>query len=843
MGATVSTADARRPPVHRFADWELHVHDRTLLVHGRAVKIGRPAFGLLLALIEGRGGVVDKNDLIAAAWPGRVVEENNLSVQISALRKLLGPQSITNVSGLGYRLAVAPLADAGPAPAAADGPDDEADLLGRATDLVALTAALQHAPLVTIVGTGGVGKTTLARAIVARLHGAYRDGTHWIDLSALRPGTPLLPAIANELGVLPSGARQGAVSDELVLALAPLRPLIVLDNCEHLLAEVGACVASLLQRAPGLRWLATSQEPLRVDGETCHRLAPLDLPRPGAPLNEALGSPALALFCERAARVDRHFQLRPERLALAVELCRRLDGLPLAIEMAAARVATLGIDGVHAQLGQQLRLRSTARDAPVRQHTLRHTYDWSYGLLSPAEQRAFRRLQPFAGGFTAALAQNLCAPDGRDGAGLDGWDMADALGALVDKSLVQRAPPLPGHDGVRLHLLESARDYARLQLDRLGETEAARRRHAEVVADAYDTAHPDLDRLGDAAWIAKYAVERINVAEALAWACGGGDPALLARLVTALAVIDRMALPQGDVARHPIPLDVLAQAPPPLRARARAELGTAFHIEGVPGPAVDLLREAAADYEALGDAAGLHFALTRLIRVCLETAPLKDEAAVLWERLRGIDERQVPLRQRLRCAVLIAFHFDNRQRLERVRQLLRVAERAGYDSVAAACRLNATDELLRQERYAEAAQAAEKQDGAEPTLRVPALIAYNRALALVRLGRLAEAEQAAASVIRALPNAAHLVMDLHANAAAQDERWEDAALIAGRSAEIKRAQLWRAEPAEASLIADTERRLHEALGAPRCAALMGFGAAMSDLDVFALARRETAASV
>lgn len=839
MGTTASTADTRRLPVHRFADWELHVHDRTLLVHGRPTKIGRPAFGLLLALIEGRGGVVDKSDLIAAAWPGRIVEENNLSVQISALRKLLGPQSIVNVSGLGYRLAVAPLADAGAPPAGAGTADDEPELLGRTTDLVALIASLERAPLVTIVGPGGVGKTTLARALVARLHGAYADGTHWIDLSALRPGTPLLPMIANELGVLPGTARQAPVSDDLLLALAPLRPLIVLDNCEHLLAEVGACVASLLQRAPGLRWLATSQEPLRVAGEFCHRLAPLDLPRQGATLNEAMGSPALALFCERAARADRHFRLRPERLGLAVELCRRLDGLPLAIEMAAARVATLGLDGLHAQLGQQLRLRSTARDAPVRQHTLRHTYDWSYGLLSPAEQRAFRRLQPFAGGFTAALAQNLCTPEGRDGTGLDGWDMADALGALVEKSLVQRAPPVPGHDGVRLFLLESARDYARLQLDRLGETEAARRRHAEVVAEAFAAAHADLDRLGDAAWITKYAAERGNVAEALAWACGAGDPALLARLVTALALVDRMALPEGDVARHPIPLDVLAQAPLPLRALARAELGWAYHIEHTSGPRVELLREAVADYETLGDAAGLHFALTRLIRVCLETQTLRDEAAALWERLRGIDERQVPLRGRLGCAVLITFHFDDRQRLERTRQLLRVAERAGYDSLAAACRLNATDELLRQERYAEAAQAAAKHDGAEPSLRVPALIAYNRALALVRLGRLDEAAQAAAAVIRVLPAAAHVVMDLHANAAAQEARWEDAALIAGRSAAIKREQGLRPEPAEASLIADTERRLHEALGASRCASLMDFGAAMSNLDVLALAQRET----
>lgn len=838
----MGTTDTRRPPVHRFADWELHVHDRTLLVRGKPVKIGRPGFGLLLALIEGRGGVVDKDDLIAAAWPGRVVEENNLSVQISALRKLLGPQSITNVSGLGYRLAVAPLADAGPVPAAADGPDDGAELLGRTPDLVALTASLQAAPLVTILGTGGVGKTTLARALVARLRDAYADGTHWIDLSALRPGTPLLPLLAKELGVLPGAAAPGTVSDELVLALAPRRALIVLDNCEHLVAEVGACVAPLLQRAPGLRWLATSQKPLRLDSEFCHRLAPLDLPRRGATLNEAMGSPALALFCERAARLDRHFRLPPERLGLAVELCRRLDGLPLAIEMAAARVPTLGLEGLHAQLGEQLRLRSAARDAPVRQHTLRHTYDWSYGLLSPAEQRAFRRLQPFAGGFTAALAQNLCTPDGRDGRGLDGWDMADALGALVDKSLVQRAPPAPGHDAGRLFLLESARDYARLQLDRLGETEAARRRHAEVVAEACDAAHPDLDRLGDAAWIAKYAVERANVAEALAWACGTGDPMLLARLVAALAMVDRMALPEGDVARHPIPLDVLAQAPLPWRALARSELGWAYHIEGVPGPRVELLRAAAADYEALGDVAGLHLALTRLIRVCLGTAALKDEAAVLWERLQAIDEQRVPLRGRLSCAVLIAFHFDNRQRLERVRQLLRVAERAGYDSLAAACRLNATDELLRQERYAEAVQAAGQHDSAEPNLRVPALIAYNRALALVRLGRLAEAEQAAASVIRALPAAAHLVMDLHANAAAQDGRWEDAALIAGRSAGIKRGQGWRSEPAEASLIADTERRLADALGARRCQTLMDFGAAMSDLDVLALARRETAAS-
>ncbi|MBU6260602.1 MAG: hypothetical protein KGO01_19480, partial [Burkholderiales bacterium] len=658
----------------------------------------------------------------------------------------------------------------------------------------------------------------------------WRDGAHWIDLAAVRRGAPLMPLVAKALGV--TAGERGESPEDLYLTLERLEALVVLDNCEHLVDDVVAFLGPLLRRAGGLRWLATSQERLHLGEESVYRLGPLDLPDPEAGLEQALQSGALTLLCRRTRAADRQFELDAAGLATAIDICRQLDGLPLAIEMAAAHVPTLGLRGVHEQLDQRLRLRAGTRDAPARHHTLLQTYEWSYGLLAPIEQAVFRRLEPFLGGYTAQLAQQLCCAAAPDGTVLDRWQMLDALTALADRSLVQRGPASDSAGPDRLHLLESARDFARLRLDEAGETAAVHRRHAEVVADWFDTARRDLEQCRDDDWAAKYMPERRNVIAALNWATANRDAALAARLVAALAPIEDFGPASSELARLEIPLDLIEQAPPPLRAPACLGLAWTQFREGSRELATQLGLRALGDFEALGDITGCHETLTQLIRTYRGRPGMMPQAQACLERLQRIDAAALPLRARLAAEITISLQLLGDRSFEALQRLLRVVEHSGFDYLAAVCRVNITDALIVARRYEEAVETAQAMLAAgEQRPRVRGMICHNQALALVRLGRVDEARAAAAVMLRALPSAAHLILDIFAWAAARAGRDEDAALMMGRSQHIKRERNRHSDPAEAALIDETLARLQQTLGAERREEWMRLGAAMSTADM------------
>jgi len=527
--------------IYRFDRFELSPATRQVFIDKQPAPLGARAFDTLLALVERRDRVVTKNELLDIVWPGLVVEENNLQVQVSALRKLLGPRAIATIPGRGYRFSAeldlagdgkpddaarepAPAAaQSGKSPAAAGNMPGELPLLfGRDAELAALWSLIDAHRLVTVVGAGGIGKSRLAQAAAHAAMKRWPDGVWMVELAGLSDPALLPNAVAQALHVTLPG--HDSAQDELVAALAQRKLLLVLDNCEHLLDAVAALVQSIVRDALQVTLLATSQEPLHAVGEQQFRLVPLAIPVSTTTASDAREFGALALFEARVRAAEPRFALSDENLPLVIDICRQLDGLPLAIELAAARVSTLGLRPVRDKLDARFKLLTGGARTTLRRHqTLRAALEWSHMLLNDAERAVFRRLGVFAGGFTIATAQTVAA-DGE----IDEWAVLDHLSALVDKSLVVADTG----DAPRYRLLESARAFALEQLA-AGETVDMLRRHASAMRDfleQVDSANLD-GALRTHEFAAQVMPELDNLRAAHAWAIGEtGDRAIAVAL-------------------------------------------------------------------------------------------------------------------------------------------------------------------------------------------------------------------------------------------------------------------------------------------------------------------------
>ena len=513
----------------RFGRFELQPHERRLLVDGTAAPLGARALDVLIALAERAGSLVTKDQLMDLVWPDVVVEENNLQAQVSALRKVLGTELIATIPGHGYRFtarveraegfaASAPGAlaatstreDASPAARSVSEPSlDASGLIGRDGELRAVDRALSGHRLVTLVGPGGIGKTVLAQACLAGLAERYQHGACLVRLASLCDGASI-PGAINEALELKTGG--GDPTAALADALRPRAVLIVLDNAEHLVAGVAALAARLLRDCPSLRMLVTSQLPLGVVGEQVLRLAPLPVPQRGVAAAQALNYGAVALFAQRAREADRRFALDDAKTDAVVAICRALDGLPLALEMCAARWPVLGLKGLRDSLEHRFRvLTGGRRDAPQRQRTMHATLDWSHGLLEEDERAVFRRLGVFTGGLSLDAATEVASDDR-----LDRWAVIEQLASLVARSLVAVSVD---DDPPRYWLPETMRAYALERLAESGEEAGVRTRHARAMRSFFCEAYRlQMQGAGADELRTRCEAEFDNAREAFAWA-------------------------------------------------------------------------------------------------------------------------------------------------------------------------------------------------------------------------------------------------------------------------------------------------------------------------------------
>jgi predicted ATPase len=403
-------------------------------------------------------------------------------------------------------------------------------LIGRDAEVASLCSLLRRSDvcLVTLSGPGGVGKTRLALQVAAELLDDFDDGAYFVDLAPIGEVALVAPTIAQTLGVRETGNRR--LLDSLKDYLREKQVLLVLDNFEHVVAAAPV-VAEVLAAAPRLSVLVTSRVALHLRGEKEVVASPLALPDPQRlpPLAVLSQYAAVELFIERALDVQPNFAVTNENAPAVAEVCYRLDGLPLAIELAAARIKLFAPQTLLARLEKRLPLLTGgARDLPTRQQTLRNTIDWSYELLNAGEQTLFRRLAVFVGGCTLEAAQVICNVEGELA-----WDVVDGLAALLDQSLVQQGD---GPDGEpRFTMLETIREYALEQLEAHSEADAVRRRHAEYYLALAETAQPQFQRAERYRWSERTESEHYNLRAALAWALEGGDVEIGGRLAVALA--------------------------------------------------------------------------------------------------------------------------------------------------------------------------------------------------------------------------------------------------------------------------------------------------------------------
>ena len=531
------------PTAIDFGRFRVLLRRRELLADKRPLELGGRAFDVLMALIEAAGAVVSKDALIERVWAGRVVEENNLQAQISALRRVFGAERnlIRTVAGRGYQFTgetltvpaqpYLPATAALPQPVSAPSgprtnlPEGVSELIGRDDVLAEVQELSAFHRLVTLAGTGGIGKTRLAIEVARHLVSKFADGVWLAELASLSDPALVPATVATALGIESTG---GMSAEGVAKALGTRQVLLVLDNCEHVIDAATQMTETLLGANQTSRVITTSREPLRAEGEWIFPVPPLAVPaEAGTSVDDALRYGAVRLFVERARAADPRFSPDERAVATIAAICRRLDGIPLAIELAAARAATVGVDEIASRLDRRFDLLTGGRRSALpRQRTLRATLDWSYELLPEIERQVLRRISVFAGSFMLEAAGSVAASAAMNASGI-----IDCVANLVQKSLVTSDM---GAFEARFRLLETTKAYALEKLTESGEYDDIARRHAEYYRTLLQRAATETQTRSASEWLAVYGLDIDNVRAALDWAFSSdGDTTIGVELTVA----------------------------------------------------------------------------------------------------------------------------------------------------------------------------------------------------------------------------------------------------------------------------------------------------------------------
>ncbi|HEX8141573.1 MAG TPA: tetratricopeptide repeat protein [Pyrinomonadaceae bacterium] len=564
---------------YEFGRFRIDIEGRLLFCDGERQKLTSKAFDMLVVLVENEGRLLAKEELMSQVWPDSFVEDNNLAQCISLLRRVLGesPEGrkyIETVPRHGYRFIAevrastdeeetaegareragesrpeaAALKQAYDPEAALNDPVLSAELvsaqpetyptnlpipltpfIGRSAEVAAVERLLRRRDLrlLTLTGPGGTGKSRLALKVAEHLHAEFPDGIFFIALEPITDPNLVTSVIAQTLGVKETG--DVSLAATLKKYLGTKRMLLILDNFEHV-ASAAPLVSSLLMAAPGIVFLVTSRAALHLSGEYEFQVPPLHLPNLESlpPVPDLMRCASVALFTQRAMAAKSDFSLTERNARAIAEICTRLDGLPLAIELAAARIKLLPPQAMLVRLESPFKiLTGGARDMPARQRTMRETIAWSYDLLEKQEKSLFRQVAVFTGGFTLEAAEAVCNAEAEYGI-----DIHDGVASLVDKSLLQQIEQAGGEP--RFVMLETIREYGLECLKASGERELFRRRHAAFFLQLAERAEPELGSQQQPVWLAQLEQEHDNFRAALKWALDEHQAETALRLAGAL---------------------------------------------------------------------------------------------------------------------------------------------------------------------------------------------------------------------------------------------------------------------------------------------------------------------